>query len=277
MKILAIDGYNFMHRARGGFQLGDFNIVFNFFRNLRALVEMHKPTRVHFVLEGYPKARYEELPTYKATRIVDQAVEPEKYKTLEDFHRQKALIIDLMTKHFPVTVLRHPDFECDDVIYNVIKRSSEAAPWVVASNDSDFTQLLNEFDNVSVYNPIAKTLVETPDFDYVTWKALRGDGSDNIPGIPGVGDKTADDLINDPVALALLFENKEAAAVFERNYRLIKFHTWSDEEAVQMTSSAPAQDWAAVQALFETWGFKSILKEGTWTKFQATFDPLWGT
>lgn len=276
MKILCIDGYNFMHRARGGFQLGDYNIVFNFFRNLRALVEMHQPTRVHFVLEGYPKARFAELPTYKANRLVDEVAEPEKYKSLEDFHRQKGLIIDLLVRHFPVTVLRHPDFECDDVIYNVIKRSSRAVPWVVASNDTDFTQLLNEFSNVSVYNPIAKTYVEAPDFDYVVWKSLRGDGSDNIPGIPGVGDKTADDIVNDPEALGCLFEDKDRADVFNRNYRLIKFVEWSDDEAMLMTSSEPAKDWAAVAAAFEAWEFKSLLKEGTWQKFQMTFDPLWG-
>jgi DNA polymerase-1 len=190
-KIMICDGYNLLHRARGGFQLGDFNIAFNFFRGFRALVELHKPTRVYFVLEGCPKARFETLLSYKANRIVDESSEPEKYKSLEDFHRQKKLILDLMTRHLPVSVVRHQDFEGDDVIYNLIKRSSSAVPWVVVSNDTDFTQLLNEFHNVSIYNPIAKTFVSQPDFCYVTWKALRGDGSDNIPGIPGVGPKTA--------------------------------------------------------------------------------------
>lgn len=276
MKILCIDGHNFMHRARGGFQLGDYNIVFNFFRNLRALVEMHQPTRVHFVLEGYPKARYDVLPTYKANRVVDQLEEPEKYKSLADFHRQKELIIDLVVRHFPVTVLRHPDHECDDVIYNLVKRSSSAVPWVIASNDSDFTQILNEYDHVQVYNPITKALVETPAFDYVAWKALRGDGSDNIPGLPGIGDKTADELINDPDRLADLFKDKALAEQFSRNYLLIRFVTWSDEEAMGMTSSSPTEDWETVEAAFNAWGFKSILKEGTWEKFKSTFQPLWG-
>lgn len=293
MTILCIDGYNFMHRARSGFQLGDYNIVFNFVRNLRALVELHKPTRVYFVLEGCPKARFEVLPSYKANRVVEQVEDPvahaavtgdlvgalrahEKYKSLTDFHRQKELIVALLVLHFPVTVLRHPDFECDDVIYNLIARSSRAVEWIVASNDSDFTQLLNEFPNVKVYNPIAKAYVATPDHDYVTWKALRGDVSDNIPGIPGIGDKTADALVNDPDALTELFKDEAKAERFKLNYGLIKFQEWTEEEAMQMTSSAPTQDWDAVAAAFDAWAFKSILKEGTWTKFKATFDTLWG-
>lgn len=276
MTILCIDGYNFMHRARSGFQLGDYNIVYNFVRNLKALVDMHKPTRVYFVIEGCPKARFEVLPSYKANRIVDQVAEPEKYKSLTDFHRQKELIIGLLVQYFPITVLRHPDFECDDVIHNLIYRSSSAVDWVVVSNDSDFIQSLNEFPNVKVYNPIAKAYMSAPDHDYVTWKALRGDGSDNIQGIPGISDKTADSLVNDPDALAELFKDEVKAERFKRNYGLIRFQTWSDEEAMQMTSSAPIKDWDAVAAAFDGWAFKSMLKESTWTKFKATFDTLWG-
>ena len=55
MNTLIIDGHNFMHRARSGFQLGDFNVAFNFFRSLKPLVEQFKPNRVCFTLEGTPR------------------------------------------------------------------------------------------------------------------------------------------------------------------------------------------------------------------------------
>lgn len=284
MTILCIDGFNFLHRARAGFTLGDYPVVFNFFRNLRALVEMHKPTRIYFVLEGHPEKRYELLPEYKANRRIEvddagEAVDPKEAKKLAEltsFFRQAHLIVDLLTKHFPISVVRHPTCECDDVIYNLINRSSTAVPWVVVSNDSDFTQLLNEFKHVKLYNPISKTYVEEPPFDYVTWKALRGDGSDNIPGIPGIGDQSATEAVNDPDLLRSILKEEAAGKVFLRNYQLIKFPIWSEVDAIMMTSSEPKKDWDAVAAKFDEWLFKSILKEKSWDKYKATFDPLWG-
>lgn len=283
-KILCIDGFNFLHRARAGFKGGDFSVVFNFFRNLRALVELHSPSRVYFVLEGHPKWRYSIQPDYKANRRLelppDDAVpDPklvEKLDELVSFYRQAHLITDLLERCFPVSVVRHPDHEGDDVIFNLVKRSSSAVPWVIVSTDTDFTQLLVEFPNVRLYNPVTKAYVEAPDFDYVTWKALRGDGSDNIPGLPGIGDKTADGLVCDPDGLARLFEDKAMADQFSRNYLMIRFMTWSDDDALQMTCSTPSHDWSRVQAAFGDWAFQSLLKEKTWQKFQSTFDPLWG-
>ncbi len=278
-----IDGMNFFHRARAGFTLGDYPVVFNAFRNLRALVERFSPSRVYLALEGHPRRRYEALPEYKANRRIDlpegEPISPEvtkKIAELESFFRQTHLIIDLLTRHFPMSVVRHPDYECDDVIFNLVNRSSTAIPWVVASNDSDFTQLLNEFKHVKLYNPITKDFVEEPPFDYVTWKALRGDGSDNIPGLPGIGDKTAEELVNDPDKLKALFQDQEMSKLFLRNYQLIKFPVWSKVDAIQMTCSTPARDWDAVARQFDEWLFKSLLKENTWAKYTSTFEPLWG-
>ena len=275
MKILVLDGHNLMHRARSGFQLGDYNVIFNFFRSLKPLIEQFKPGRVYFTLEGRPKKRYALLPSYKANRIIDQTTEEgkDKYKSLEDFFRQKDVIVDMLARYFPISVLKHPDFEADDVVYNVIKNSSSAVEFIVVSSDSDFIQLLQEFPNVKLYNPITKAYVEAPAYDYVTWKALRGDGSDNIPGLSGVGDKTAEAVLDDVGALQeLLTENKEQ---FERNVELIRFARWTEEETELMQSSSPSKDWSTVKASFESMLFKSVTKEPYWSKFVATFDTLW--
>ena len=281
--ILIIDGANFLHRARSGFNLGEFPVVFNTFRNLRAIVEQFSPTRIYFTLEGRSQHRYELLPEYKANRVIEvptdsSTPDPEtlkKLKELESFYRQSALVIDLLNKHFPVSVVRHPEHEADDTIYNLIRKSSTAIPWVVVSSDTDFTQLLSEFKHVRLYNPITKEFVEDPDFSYVVWKSLRGDGSDNIKGLPGIGDKTADEIVNDPERLTLLFEDKDKAKQFELNYSLIKFKDWSEAESLKMTCSEPERDWGAVAQKFDEWAFKSLLKEKTWSKFTDTFDPLW--
>ena len=276
MSILICDGYNQIHRARSGFNMGDYPIVFNFFRNLRATVDKFKPTRIYLALEGYPKWRHDLLPEYKANRVV----KPEKLAEHDSFLRQKKLIIDLL-QYFPISVVRHPDFEADDTIYNIIATAANIGEWVLVSNDSDFTQLLQQKKNVKQWNPILKQFVVPPEnYDYVNWKALRGDGSDNIPGIPGVGDKTAEELLLNAHKWHQFFffdvEGKERLATFERNVELITLKQWDIDTAMKMTSSSPARDWDVVASKFAEWQFKSLLKEETWKKFVATFDHLFG-
>jgi 5'-3' exonuclease len=274
MSILVIDFMNQCHRARSGFLMGPAPVVYNFFRQFKSLVDQFKPNRVYVVLEGRPTARYELLPEYKATRKVEK--DDPKYEDLQNFFRQKDIIVDLLSTKFPVSVVRHPTSECDDTIANLIERSSTAVPWTVVSNDSDFTQLLNNYSHVSIWNPMKKEYVSTPQFDYVTWKALRGDGSDNIPGIPGCGDTTALKLVNDPEGLAEYLKNPERAQIFTRNYELISFRSWTDEERMEMTSTSPARDWDGVRAKFDEFGFKSLTKDGSWEKFFGSFQHLWG-
>jgi len=278
MKTLILDGHNLLHRARAGFQLGDFNVVYNFFRSLKPLIELFKPTRVLFTLEGAPKRQLKLLPSYKANRIVDTST-PEgekKHQELKDFHRQKDIIVKLLKERFPVSVVQHPDFEADDLIHNVIKNASAAVEFTVVSTDTDFIQLTQRFPNVRLYNPVKKEYVEAPDHDYVIWKALRGDGSDNIPSLPGIGDGKDRDFVASPQELqGLLLASPELDEQFLRNLELIKFVDWSDEECMGMTSSTPARDWEAVRTFFESCDFKSFLKESYWTKFVATFDSLW--
>lgn len=247
--------------------------MFNFMRNLRALVEKLEPTRLYFVLEGHPQQRIDLLPEYKANRVTVEGT-PEHAASLR-FKEQLPEIITMVKNHFPITTVYHPRYECDDTVYNLLKRSSRGIAWTVASNDSDFTQLLNEFDNVQIWNPMQKEFVEKPDFEYVYWKALRGDGSDNIPGIPGIGDKRALEIVNDPDELRRLFEDKIAAETFARNVDLIKFIEWSDDEANGLLSSSPVENWASVKETFEKYSFKSLTNEKSWDKFVSTFEPLW--
>lgn len=276
MSILCIDFMNQCHRARSGFQMGPAPVVFNFFRQFKSLVDEFKPNRVYVVLEGRPIKRYELLPEYKATRKVEES-DP-KYAELQKFFKQKDTIVDLLSRHFPVSVIRHPMSECDDTIYNMVSMSSTAVPWTVVSNDTDFIQLIQEYPHVKVWNPIRKEYLESPsDYDYVTWKALRGDGSDNVPGIPGIGDKTAAEIASDPDRLAEFLSAPDNASQFSRNHELISFRKWSDGEQTEMTSTSPTENWSVVKSTFESYGFKSIVKDESWNKFVDAFANLWGT
>lgn len=275
MSILCIDFMNQCHRARSGFQMGPAPVVYNFFRQFKALVDEFKPNRIYVVLEGRPVQRYELLPEYKATRKVEES--NPKYAELQRFFRQKDEIVELLSTRFPVSVVRHSTSECDDTIYNLIARSSTAVPWTVVSNDTDFIQLIQQYSHVKVWNPIRKEFLEAPiDYDYVTWKALRGDGSDNIPGIPGIGDKTAADIASDPDRLAMFLADPGNASQFSRNHELISFRRWTEEERMEMTSTLPEKNWDDVRAAFDSYGFKSMTKEEAWPKYVGSFESLWG-
>lgn len=272
--ILIVDGMNFLHRSRAGFQFGPAPVVYNFMRSFRSLIEQFNPDKVYFVLEGHPQQRKQLFQEYKENRIVE--VGTAKHEELEKFFKQVNVIIEHLSENFPLIVIKHPYYECDDTIYNLIKRSdSQLTTWTVVSNDSDFTQLLNQFDNVRLYNPMMKSFVEKTDYDYVSWKALRGDASDNIPGIPGVGDKSAEKYLNDPDELVKLLEKSNNAEIFDRNLNLIQFIEWSDEETEQVVRSSPTYDWEPLRKLFNEYQFKSLINDKSWNKFVDTFKVLW--
>lgn len=275
-QILLIDGMNIIHRARSGFTAGEHAVTFNFFRQLRSMLEMFPSDRVIFVTEGTPKHRLDIDKGYKANRDIDKT-DVDAVQASQKFFEQANVIIDTLAKHFPVSVVRHVDYECDDVIYTIVKHGPTSADYTVISTDSDFTQMLNEFSNVRLYNPVKKTFVEAPQHDYVTWKALRGDPTDNVNGLPGIGDKRAEKLISDIDELKkFLTEDADKAKQFIRNMQLIKLAEITDKDEAGWMSSRPIKDWNAVKTLFNDWRFASMLKDKYWDRFIATFDPLFG-
>ena len=266
MNVLFLDAYNLIYRARSGFAMGDYPVVYNFFRQLRPLVEKFNPDKVYFVLEGNPKFR---------KQLTEGLYKGNRTSAGDDFHRQKAAIINIVSELFPFETVRHPDLECDDAIATLAIFHSKKGDRVnIVSSDSDFIQLLNiENVDISLYNPVKKKFIEKPDYDYVTWKALRGDNTDNISGIPGIGDKTAEKLVKNPDKLSKLFENAEKRKIFERNVNLIRLVDFSDN-MTELERKLGSGDFEMVYSAFEDLEFDSFLKEKTWNKFVQTFGRL---
>jgi DNA polymerase-1 len=263
MKVLLLDAYNLIHRARSGFTKGDYPIIYNFFRGVRPLIEKFTPTKVYFVLEGKPKHRMHLSEVYKANRPRQDA----------SFHEQKATIINIVKECFPFESVLHPDFECDDVIGSLVSyHASLSHDCTVVSTDSDFIQLHNVCD-VKLYNPVKKSFVDKPDYDYVTWKALRGDKSDNIFGIPGIGDKKATGLVNNPDQLRELLKNPDKMKIFERNVHLIRLVDVRNASG-DIVRYPETREWESLRDVFKNMGFFSMTDDKPWTKYVNTFNCI---
>lgn len=270
-KIIILDGYNLFYRARySGMNRGEYSTIFNFFRSLRPLVENFKPTEVYCVLEGSPKKRLQALPEYKGQR---------EYHDKDNFNFQRNEIIRLLKTYFPIQVLKHNDFECDDVISNLsnslLEKNDDDCQIVIVSSDTDFIQSISK--NVFLYNPVKKSFVNKPDYDYVIWKALRGDASDNIQGFKGVGDKRAKSLMENKEKLKeFITSSEENKEKFKLNSFLIKFHEFTDAEMKQIRwYQKPQSNWEGLKKEFTNMSFNSIIgKEKSWNKFVDTFKEL---
>ena len=271
MKVILFDAMNLIHRARSGFGKGDHALTFSFFRSFKPLVEKFGGDVAYFVLEGKPKHRTGTFEGYKSNRP----------KLPDDFWRQQAEILEVMT-HLPVVQIRHKDYECDDVIANLAKHyvKGKGAEVIVVSGDSDFIQLFDTLDDekLKIFHPIKKKFIEKPGYNYLDWKSLKGDTSDNIPGIKGVGDKTATKLILDSERMHEFLSDPDKNLIFERNRSLIEFHWFKELDDMLYRSGAearvPSPNIGKVREFFESKEFSSMINEKYWEKFVRSFDSL---
>lgn len=145
--------------------------------------------------------RKELFPEYKANRKAEDDFSPEEweqYNKAKDITRKTILPYIGIVNNF-----RQSGYEADDLIAKAVDNSHEN---IIVSNDRDLYQLLadNGARTCSIYHPLKKKLYTFQDFseefgievwEYVNYKALQGDSSDNIPGLKGIGPKKAKQII----------------------------------------------------------------------------------
>lgn len=265
-KVMIIDGMNMFWRANMSWgkkesDKSEYVMIYNFFRNLRPLVEQFVPSKIFFVLEGHPKHRYEIYSEYKANRIVKTA---EKKESREKFFDLTNKALELL-KFLPITLCKANDYEADDVIATLAENMKNEDVTII-SNDSDYVQLLQKGYNIKLYNPIKKSFVQPPDYFYLAWKCLRGDSADNIPSL--MSDAKAEKLVKNPELLKKWMEIEENRANFSINKSLIEFAKIPLEEIVLDDGVV---DFKSLQDAFKKMEFSSLLKEETWAKFCSTF------
>ena len=251
--ILLLDAYNLIYRARySGMNKGNNSTVFNFFRGIRPLVEKFNPDITYFVLEGRPKKRLEVSPDYKGQRV---------YTDKDDFNRQRKEIISLVKEYLPFIVVKHDDFECDDIINHLAVNNHKNDNVTIVSSDTDFIQSIKE--NIKLYNPVQKKFLEATTYDYVSWKSLVGDKSDNIEGFKGIGNKKAQKLLSDNNALEDFLIKENNRDIYNKNTFMIKFHELNNSEVntLQLHSLSNKPDWNNLKQIFINYDFNSITKK----------------
>ena len=102
--------------------------------------------------------------------------------------------------------------------------------------------------------------------------------SDNIPGIKGVGDKTATKIINDQALMEKTLSDPQKKMIFERNKSLIRFH-WFEDLSEDLKNSGseviyPEICFDTVRDTFDKMKFDTMLTDRYWPKFMASFETL---
>jgi len=268
MKVVFLDAYNLFHRSRFGVRSGEHFIAYNFFRSLRPLVEELTPDKIFLVLEGHPAARHDLDESYKANRVAEEG--SDYWKELQFLREEKKIILGLLNL-LPVTILRHPDLECDDVIMT-LAREHEAAgdDVVIVSTDTDYLQVAT--NKVKIYNPVAKVYRETPDFDYALWKSLRGDKADNISPVPGATDGKAKKMCADLLLLEkFLSEAPDRREIFEKNRKLIGY---MHADSAGINRSVGAKDMAELRKQLTSFRFFSMTNDTSWRRWIKSFEGI---
>jgi 5'-3' exonuclease len=272
-KVLLIDGHNSIWRAcvKFGPTIQDVEdhiiFTFNFFRNLRPLIQDFAPDKCFFVLEGHPQFRYDLFSDYKANRIIKLASEKSK-ESNDRFLKAKDIIVPLL-QHLPITICRAANYEADDVVATLCENMRDEN-LTVLSNDSDYIQLLQRgYPQCRIYNPIKKVDMEAPPYPYVAWKCLNGDKSDNIPAL--LKPKKALDAINNPAVFQKFMEVEENRANFNINRQLIEFRSVPEEDIALQEG---VKNFEALRQAFTDMKFESIVNDQSWEKYCRTFDCI---
>ncbi|MDN5877737.1 MAG: DNA polymerase I, partial [Brevibacterium sp.] len=218
--LLLIDGHSLAYRAFHALPVENFststgqstNAIYGFISMLINVLRDESPSHVAVAFDkGRQTFRLEEYPEYKAGRA----------KTPPEFHPQIDLIKDIVVA-MGITVVTKEGFEADDALATMARMGTEAGAQVeVMSGDKDSFQLSNETvtilypkRGVSDLNRMTPAAIEekyaVAPANYRGLAALVGEKADNLPGVPGVGDKTAAKWLTTYGDLPGVLENAEA-------------------------------------------------------------------
>ncbi len=287
-RLLLLDGHSLAYRAFFALPAENFstttaqptNAVYGFTAMLINVLRDEQPTHIAVAFDrGEPTFRHEQYVEYKANRR----------ETPADFRSQLSLIFEVLDA-LGIRRLSVPGYEADDVIATLAtEATAEGMGVLIVSGDRDVLQLVNNdvtvlmtrrgISEMTRFTPEAVTEKYglTP-AQYPDYAALRGDPSDNLPSIPGVGEKTAAKWVMEFGSLAQLVDRvdevkgragdnlREHLADVLRNRQLTELARDVPVEATPRELTPAPWDREQLHQLFDTLQFR-VLRE----RLQATF------
>jgi len=277
VNLYLIDGNSYVYRAfyairdlsnSKGFPT---NAIYGFTNMLIKIIREKKPDGIVVSFDSpVPTERHRLYEAYKAHR-------PE---TPGDLIKQVPYIKKIISA-FNITIFEMPGYEADDILGTIAeKAASEGMDVFIVTGDKDMLQLIN--DKVKVYDPMKERVF---DEEFVREKfgigperitefmALTGDSADNIPGIKGIGEKTARELLTEFKSLEDLLENtgrikKEKLRALvsggvdlaRLSWKLATLDTSVPLEIVMEEFRMKEPDWPALLSLFSEFEFTRLMK-----------------
>ncbi len=197
------------------------NAVYGFTRMLRKIIKEDKPCymAIAFDTKG-PTFRHKEYKEYKSHRK----------PTPDDLVSQIPLLYDVVNA-YNIPLFAIQGFEADDIIGTISKKlSKESIECTIITIDKDMDQLIDK--HIKIFNPRKKEIRDTEKLhkengiepeNVIDILALGGDSSDNIPGIPGIGYKTALNLIKEWKSLENVITNADKIKGKKKQENLLKY------------------------------------------------------
>ncbi|WP_312214515.1 DNA polymerase I [Pseudescherichia sp.] len=294
--LILVDGSSYLYRAYHAFppltnSAGEpTGAMYGVLNMLRSLIMQYQPTHAAVVFDAKGKTFRDELfEHYKSHR-----------PPMPDDLRSQIEPLHAMVKAMGLPLMAISGVEADDVIGTLaLEAEKMGRPVLISTGDKDMAQLVTP--NVTLINTMTNTILGpeevinkygVPPELIIDFLALMGDSSDNIPGVPGVGEKTAQALLQGLGGLETLFSEsdkiaslsfrgaKTMAAKLEQNkevarlsYQLatIKTDVELDLTCEQLTVQQPAAD--ELLSLFKRYEFKrwtADVEAGTWLQGKGT-------
>ncbi|MBD1558616.1 DNA polymerase I [Vibrio sp. S9_S30] len=214
--LILIDGSSYLYRAfhayPGTMSNGDIptNAVYGVVNMLRSMMRQFSSERIAVIFDAKGKTFRDDMyPEYKANR-----------PPMPDDLRCQIEPLHNVIKAMGLPLISIPGVEADDVIGTLASQASRLGmPVLISTGDKDMAQLVDE--NVTLINTMTNVVMDRegvvdkfgiPPELIIDYLALMGDKVDNIPGVPGVGDKTATALLQGIGGLNKLYENLDDIA-----------------------------------------------------------------